>query len=51
MGGTTGAAISVATGENIGFYNVQSHIPFPNTPVVRGIGVKWPETAHGYELA
>ena len=29
MEGTTGAIISVAPGENEGFYSGQSHIPFP----------------------
>ena len=39
---TTGAIISIATNELEGIYASESHLPFPNTPVVRGIGTKWP---------
>ena len=40
--GCTGSVVSLATGPNIGVYAGDSHIPFPNTPVLRGIGLKWP---------
>lgn len=39
---TTGTIISIAISEFEGVYSAESHLPFPNTPVVRGIGIKWP---------
>ena len=40
MVNTTGAVISVVIRENEGLYSGQSRIPFPNAPVLRGIGLK-----------
>ena len=40
--GRTGSVVSIVTGNNQGVYAGDSHIPFPNTPVLRGIGLKWP---------
>ena len=37
MGNTTGDVVTVVTGDRQGVYYSESHIPFPNTPVVRGI--------------
>ena len=45
MGETAGAVISIATGESTGVYSRHSHIPFPNTPLVRGIGLEFPPAA------
>ena len=50
MEDTTGAIVSVVTDVNMGFYAGESHIPFPNTPALRGIGLKWSLTAHGETL-
>ena len=44
---TAGTVIAIATGGSIEVCIRQSHIPFPNTPLVRGIGTKRPEAAQG----
>ena len=50
MGDTSGAVASVVTDENEGVYLADPHIPLPNTPDVRGIGIKWPRTTQGDNL-
>ena len=39
MDNTTGTAIPIVTGDAEGLYSGQSHISFPNTHVLRGIGL------------
>ena len=51
MENTTGTIVTVATVEHVGVYSSGPHIPFPNTPDVRGIGAKWPWAQQGDDLA
>ena len=50
MENTTGTVVSVVTNEHEGVYMDESHMPFPNTTVVSGIGIKWPHTKQGAAL-
>ena len=50
MENTTGDVATVATGPNKGVYSGDSHIPFPNTPIIRGIGSKRPQTSQKEDL-
>ena len=48
MENVTDTSATISTGEPVGVYSRQSHIPFPNTPVVRGIGGKMAIYATGW---
>ena len=50
MEGATGTVIAIATGGQVGVYPRYSHIPFPNTPALRGIGAQWPLTSQNDSL-
>lgn len=47
---TTGTALSGALDPPYSVYGGDSHLPFPNTPAVRGIGIRWPQTKQGMSL-
>ena len=47
---TTGTVISIATDPPNSVYGGDSHIPFPNAPVLRGIGIRWATKMQGDTL-
>ena len=47
---TTWSVISIASAHPYSVYGGDSHIPFPHTPVVRGIGIRRPATTQGNTL-
>ena len=50
MEATNGAVSTIATDGQTGFCSRKSHIPFPNTPVVQGVGSKWHSAQQGDNL-
>ena len=48
---TAGTVISIMTSHDRAAYSQSPHLPLPNPPVVRGIGIRWPGTSQGRTLS